>query len=344
MAITSYGYGGTVEESAWARLAPRLGVPYWVKDSGSLVASIDTAKDRAIVLAPGEFGGTGIFDVSNAVESVQFDPISSGTRFDMVVARRDWQGVSGKTTFSVIKGGKMMVLPTYNRNPGVIDDHPLYLVELRAGQSRPAAIYDLRGFGANGKVIVNNKLAMDYYNEYPGLELQVGREIYTVRGGRTWMRTGLEPHTTYGRDEYYVRFNTGLVTFPDGGGKGRKPVTKGWAANAGDNAMGVSLKAGGKFRITKSGIYSINLNVYDYAYNKPTNFMGRVSVGLNTPDLPRVATHRHDRSSHFETFIGTTQLLKEGFEVVPEMVQYRYTGGGNGSTKYRVELALHMIG
>lgn len=339
MAITSYGFAGTIEEAAWARMAPRLGVPYWVKDTESLVATIDTTRDRAITLSPGEFGGVGIFNVSDAVEKLQFDYLATGSRYDLVVARRNWQGTSGTTTFQIIKGGSSLVLPTYNRNPGVVDDHPLYLVEIRAGQTKPAAIYDLRGFGANGKVIVKNKLAMDYYSDYPGLELQWEREIWTVRGSRTWMRTGLEPHTTFGQDEYFVRFNTGLKSWPYGGGL--PELRHNWSRNKGENAMGAEALTGGRVRINMSGVYAINLNVYDYSENNPKRFFGSVRMGLSTPDLPRVEAHRHDKNSGFEAFIGTTQLLKQGTILKAYFSQYNTL---NRSMKYQVELGLHMIG
>src|SRR5699024_9781514 len=108
------------------RLAPRLGVPYWVKDDESLVATIDTTRDRAIAIGPGEFGGVGVFDESDAVESIQFGPVTAGSRYDLVAARRDWQGASGRTQLVVIPGAKTMTLPDYNRSPGALDDQPLY--------------------------------------------------------------------------------------------------------------------------------------------------------------------------------------------------------------------------
>ena len=343
MAITSFGYGGTVGEAAWARMAPRLGVPYWVKDGQSLVATIDTARDRAIKISPGEFGGTGVFDTSDAVESLQFDSVSSGSRYDLVVARRDWQGVSGKTTLQVIKGGKALALPTYNRNPGVVDDQPLFLVEVKAGQSRPATIYDLRGFGANGKVVVYHKLAMDYYTDYPGLELQVGREIYTVRAGRTWMRTGLEPRATGGKatDDYYIRMDTGETTWAYGGSL--RPVQR-LKKIGGDNAMGVRILSGGRIRIGMSGIYAINASVYDQNFNtSPARFFGMTDLRLNTPDWPRAINHRHDKSTFYQHYLSTTQYLKEGTDLQLQFRQYEYSGNQR-SRKYSHELVLHMIG
>ena len=343
MAITSYGYGGTVEEAAWARMAPRLGVPYWVKDTSSLVASVDTTRDRAIKISPGEFGGTGIFDTSDSTESLQFDYLASGTRHDLVVARRDWQGVAGRTTFEIIKGGKLEALPSYNRNPGVVDDHPLFLVKLVAGQTRPASIIDLRGYGANGKVIVTHRLAMDYYNDYPGLELQVGREIYTVRGGRTWMRTGLEPRATGGKatDDYYIRMDTGETTWAYGGSL--RPVQR-LKKIGGDNAMGVRILSGGRIRIGMSGIYAINASVYDQNFNtNPARFFGMTDLRLNTPDWPRAINHRHDKSTFYQHYLSTTQYLKEGTDLQLQFRHYEYSGRQK-ARKYSHELVLHMIG
>lgn len=340
MTIKSYGYGGTVGESAWARMAPRLGVPYWVKDNQSLVASIDTTRDRGIVISPGTFGGVGIYDESDAIESLQFGAINSGSRYDLVVARRDWQGVAGRTQLVVIPGAKTMTLPTYNRDPGVLDDQPLYLVHLRAGQTRPAAIYDLRGFGANGKVVTYHELAMDVYRDYPGLELQVGRRIYTVRGGRTWMRTGLEPFATSGSVDafnadfawstyqtwqnnrpYWTNFNTPFVKV------------------RGQNEMGIRSLSGGRFQITESGIYVINLSVYD----DPSNDAGEgfVSIGLNTPDHPRSTGHLNSWHYNYEATVNTSQQINAG-TIIRASGHSRFRDRKN--RKFRLQCSFYMIG
>ena len=340
MAITSFGYGGTVEEAAWARMAPRLGVPYWVKDTTELVASIDTTRDRAISITPGEFGGVGIFDISDAVESIQFDQISSGVRYDMVVARRNWQGVSGRTSFEVIKGGRVMALPSYNRNPGVVDDHPLFLVELRAGQSRPAAVYDLRGYGANGKVIVSNKLAMDYYSDYPGLELQLGRRIFTVRGNRTWMRTGLEPFAPAGQVD---AFNADFANPSYNLWRNNRPYwsnfTESYTQKRGQNAMGIKALSAGRFQITESGIYVINLSVFDDPKNPKSD--GWVSIGLNTPDHPRNTHHLTAWHYNYESTVNTTQQINAG-TIIRASGHSRFRDGKN--RRFKLQFSFYMIG
>ena len=340
MAITSYGYGGTVEEAAWARMAPRLGVPYWVKDTSSLVASVDTTRDRAIKISPGEFGGTGIFDTSNSTESLQFDYLASGTRHDLVVARRDWQGVSGRTTFEIIKGGKLEALPSYNRNPGVVDDHPLFLVKLVAGQTRPASIIDLRGYGANGKVIVSHKLAMDYYNDYPGLQLQLGRRIFTVRGGRTWMRTGLEPFSPSGEVD---AFNADFAWPTYRTWKNNRPYwsnfTSSYTAVRGKNEMGIKALSNGRFQITESGVYVINLSVYDDPSNRKSE--GFVSIGLNTPDKPRNTHHLTALHYNYESTVNTSQQLNAG-TIIRASGHSRFRDGKD--RKFRLQMSFYMIG
>lgn len=280
MAITSYGYDGSIGESIWARMAPRVSTPYWVLDPDHLKLSINTSRDRAIDIAPGEFGGSGVFDVSDAIETVTFEPVSSGWRYDLIVARRNWQGVGGKTTFEVIKGGSRRIIPSFNRNPGVMDDQLLALVPLQAGRVRPDGIIDLRGFGVNGNVIVRDALAMEGYSNWPGLQVQVGREVYTCQTDRTWVRTGLISATS---PAYRFRLRR-KKTLKEG--VGWQGLGSGWSTGN-DNTMGIKVLHDGRIEFTKSGQYTINGNMWADAKldNEPGSMKFRMDGLWVQPDF-----------------------------------------------------------
>ena len=191
MAITSVGYDGSINETQWAIMAPRMSMPYWVEDVDALKATILKDKDRTISLNPGRFGGQGVMDQSTAVEEIAFAPVASGNRYDLVVARRNWQGDGGTTTLEAIEGSTTKKIPSFNRGPGLLDDQLLYLVHLQAGRTTPVSVIDLRGFGLNSRVQLFDPLALEGYNNWPGLQAQIGREEYTLQVDRTWVRTGL---------------------------------------------------------------------------------------------------------------------------------------------------------
>ena len=258
MAITSYGYDGSIGESVWARMAPRVGTPYWVTDPTHLAMTKNASVDRGVDISPGEFGGAGVFDTSDEKVTVSFDPVSKGWRYDLIVARRNWQGVGGKTTFEVIKGGSTRRVPQFNRNPGVLDDQLLALVPIQAGRSQVDGIIDLRGFAMNSACIVRDPLAMEGYNNWPGMVVHVGREIYTLQPDRTWVRTGLIQATT---PAYRLRLTSRRSYSQSGGWE--NAGQRGWSLS-GDNSAGIEVLPSGTIKFTKPGQYAITTNFYDY--------------------------------------------------------------------------------
>src|SRR5699024_12348293 len=110
--------------------------------------------------------------------------VSSGNRYDLIVARRDWQGEGGVTKFEPVKGGTTKKVPAFNRAPGILDDHLLYLVHLQAGRSTPVAIYDLRGFGLNSRVQIHDAMALEGYKNWPGDRKSVVEGESVEREGR----------------------------------------------------------------------------------------------------------------------------------------------------------------
>jgi hypothetical protein len=175
--FTSYGYdtttGNPYTELAWATAHPLIGsARYGVRSAGDWAVSAVPNADRTVSIAPGFGFGSGVTDQTVENETIQLDTISSGSRWDLIVARRDWTPTAGETKFMKINGGSTKAIPGGRLlTPGGIDDQPLALVQVTAGQTQPTAIVDLRCFANNGGVTANDELVKGYLN-------QVGTELY----------------------------------------------------------------------------------------------------------------------------------------------------------------------
>lgn len=334
MAITSVGYDGQVSETEWARMAPRLSLPYWVADVDSLNATIDKDKTLTVDLAPGPFGGVGIMDTSDATESVVFDNVPSGNRYDLIVARRNWQGKGGVTSFEVIKGGSSKRVPAgFNRNEGALDDQLLWLAHLQAGRTTPVALYDLRGFGLNSRVQVLDSMALEGYKNWPGLQAQLGREEYVLQVDRTWVRTGLIAAKT---PAYRMRL-TRNKTFKEG--VGMASIGSGWTVS-GDNTMGIQVQSGGKLKFTKAGQYTITGNVWanvDYA-NEPGS-MKFAMVGLWV--RPDFEVHKNAHPRGVNQMFAWTGTVNAGDVVDFQFAHYNKKGR---RMSFKFETQIEMIG
>lgn len=152
MTIRSVGYDGSVGEADWAAyLAEGLGGPPTVTRPNDFRVNATTGMQ--VQVAPGTASGWGITDLSDAAESIQVEAVSSGTRYDAVVLRRDWAGTSttptgaasgGRTYIAVVKGGSSQIVPALQSNPGTVAEQPLALVRVTAGQTTVTVTDDLR--------------------------------------------------------------------------------------------------------------------------------------------------------------------------------------------------------
>jgi hypothetical protein len=181
--FTSHGYdtttGNPYTEISWAEAHPVIGSGrYGVKSAPDWAVSAVTGADRTVSIAPGFGYGSGVIDKTVANDTIQLDTISSGSRWDLIVARRDWTPTAGETKFMKINGGSTKAIPGGRlMTPGGIDDQPLALVQVTAGQTQPTAIVDLRCFANNGGMVAKDDLVKGYLN-------QVGTEIYI--NGTEW--------------------------------------------------------------------------------------------------------------------------------------------------------------
>lgn len=173
MAIISVGYDGSVNEAQWARLLPLAGSShYGVEGPTHWKVTARTSVDRGLSISTGSGWGHGVLDTSDTVVNLTGASVSSGSRWDMVVARRNWGGAGGVTTFALVSGSSNKVLPARNANPGVLDDQPLALVQFTAGSTTPGTIIDLRCWSRNGGMTAMDDMALAYLKE-PGTSVYI---------------------------------------------------------------------------------------------------------------------------------------------------------------------------
>src|SRR5699024_6369929 len=155
--------------------------------------------------------GYGIRDTeSENYVDVQLDPVLSGHRWDEIVLRRDWS--TETTSLAVIQGGSTRALPTRNKQPGILDDQPIALARVQAGEQYVTDVVDLRCWAGDGGLTAVDTLALAYL-DIPGTRVTIGDQTYTniVRpnGTTEWhqklvQRQGLQPVDSL-NSEYWAR-------------------------------------------------------------------------------------------------------------------------------------------
>lgn len=173
MAVTfiSHGYdtttGNPYTETAWADAHPLIGSgQYGVRSGSDWNVTAVTGADRTVSIAEGFGWGSGVTDLTVANETIQLDTVTAGSRWDLIVARRDWTPTAGETKFMKINGGATKAIPGGRLlTPGGIDDQPLALVQVTAGQTQPTAIVDLRCWATNGGMVAKDDLVKGYLNK-----------------------------------------------------------------------------------------------------------------------------------------------------------------------------------
>jgi hypothetical protein len=158
LAITSAGFDGTVDEVQAAKMARFAGSEYAVLAAGSMKVAPVTTADRTVAVWGGTAFGHGVLSESDTTVNLQAAAVSSGSRWDTVVLRRDWQPPGGTASLMLLQGtSSKLVASTRKVGPGVLDDQLLALVRFQAGQTLPQEIVDLRCWPS--KVVAANDLA-----------------------------------------------------------------------------------------------------------------------------------------------------------------------------------------
>ena len=163
MALTSVFYDGVVTETDRAiNLAgsPQYGV-YGVDD---FKVTAHPTIPYAVLTKAGRAHGHGVTDTAAIDQVVQCDTLASGTRWDLIVVRRNWQpALGGPSTLEAIPAGAVAEIPAARKvGPGVEDDQPIALVKWTGGLSAPQQIIDLRVWASNGSLYATDDLVRGY--------------------------------------------------------------------------------------------------------------------------------------------------------------------------------------
>ena len=184
--FTSYGYDTTTAnpytEVAWADAHPSIGTgTYGVRSATDWKVTAVAGADRTVSIAAGWGWGCGVIDKTVANDTIQLDPIASGSRWDLIAVRRDWTPTAGQSQFVKVNGGATPTIPGgRNSTRGNIDDQPIALVQVTAGQTQPTGFIDLRTFtGDGGGLIGMDDLCRTFL-------LRVGTRINI--NGLDWLR------------------------------------------------------------------------------------------------------------------------------------------------------------
>lgn len=267
MAITSIGYDGSVNEAQWAKLIPMASAShYGVDDAGHWKVTAHPTLGLGVNIASGTGWGQGVVDTSDATVALASTSVTSGTRWDMVVARRNWSGTGGSTTFAFVKGSSSKTIPSRNHAPGSLDDQPLALVQFTAGSSAPTSIIDLRAWARNGGVVAMDELSLGYLKE-PGAQVKIGGVLWScyinANGSPVWSKSAADGYipmlgmgnalaaTSPDAGSFYVQAGThtgltdgmgyGRITFPKPFPNGLCTVTLTNGDSGIDRARGVTL-------------------------------------------------------------------------------------------------------
>ncbi|MCJ1709221.1 phage tail protein [Microbacterium sp. VKM Ac-2923] len=158
---TSAGYEGTINEAEWSVLTTEAGGRrYGVLNAASWKVTAGTA-DREVRIAPGSGFGLGIMDQSTAEASLSLPAPSSGSRWWLIIVRRNW--AENKSYFDCIQGPtEAASIPPRSNSFGVVDDQPIALARVQAGQSQVVEFRDLRVWGGDGGSFAVDELVLQY--------------------------------------------------------------------------------------------------------------------------------------------------------------------------------------
>jgi hypothetical protein len=221
MAITSYGYAATIAANTpWALMQYTLGQEYFALDGAAARVTPVSAGTREVDIAAGYIGGQGVLDYNSAPIRLQLPTVASGTSYFLIVARRTWSTTQA-TSFVAIPAGTSATLPARNTSPGVLDDQPIALVPLTAGQTVPGTPIDLRAIGSkNGTYFAFSTLVLNYLTRV-GTIVRIGTSTYTRIVNSSYVASWERDLGVYGR-----------VALPTASAAGIIVTAPGWTAGS----------------------------------------------------------------------------------------------------------------
>ena len=184
MALTSVFYDGVVTETDRAK--NRTGsADYGVYGVGDFEVKAHPSIPYNVLVKAGRAHGHGVTDTAAGDQVVPCNTLASGTRWDLIVVRRNWQpALGGPSTLVAISGGTTAAIPGARKvGPGVEDDQPIALVKWQGGLSAPAQIIDLRVWSSNGGLYAKDDLVRSYLDKV-GTEVTIGGASWTYKLGQ----------------------------------------------------------------------------------------------------------------------------------------------------------------
>lgn len=194
-------------EGAWADAHPSIGLAtYGVRSPLHWKVTAVAGQDRTVSINAGQGFGYGVTDKTYENETIQLDTIASGSRWDMIAVRRDWTPTAGQTKFVKVNGGASAVIPGGRQaSPGGIDDQPIALVQVTAGQTQPTGFIDLRTWAGDGGGLV---AAHDLVRSFLG---KTGTRLWI--DGVEWIRVSGANDTPEWRRGSWAHAEFGNVAF-----------------------------------------------------------------------------------------------------------------------------------
>lgn len=312
MAITSIGYDGTVTEAQFAKMINAVGASeYGVRGAGDWAVTAHPTQAQAVQIAVGSGWGHGVYDTSDAVAVVQCNAIASGTRWDLIVARRDWQPPTGATSFTKVTGGTAKTLPPRETAAGVLDEQPLALVQWTAGQTAPTAIVDLRLWVGPGGADANDAMVKDYITR-PGAHVAVDGVTWRLAAdgtSGTWVRADEGPAAALTLGGLYTALGAGYETPTLRHGAGGRVYL--------DGALGTN-----QATLTMTANTPYQIATIPDGYRPTHNKMAIVPTGQGMGGWGRVYL-RPDGVVNFETPAGFTTLAQSGFFIDLDDLSWR---------------------
>ncbi|MBB5748529.1 hypothetical protein [Micrococcus sp. TA1] len=190
--VTSLGYAGSIDEVSGARYFNMVGSSrYGVLGADHLKVTITTG-DRMLRVLPGTAWAHNIVDEVASAATIQLNAIASGSRWDLVVLRRN--PATGQTTLEAIEGVSAKTLPPRDSIPSH-PDQPLALVRVQAGQTTVQEIEDLRVWSSEGGMTANSLMVRNYLAS-PGTSVEINGTQWVRRlgvgGALEWVAIGGE--------------------------------------------------------------------------------------------------------------------------------------------------------
>lgn len=199
MAITSVGYDGTVDEIQFEKIMGYSAhSKYGVNTSGAFAASTVAGQVLQVKIKgnqgtfPAAAWTAGVVDLMDTDETVQIEPATSGSRWDLIALRRDYQPPGGETALTVVKGTGRKTIPSRETNAGVLDDQPLWLVRVDAGKSTVSEYVDLRVWARNGGCTARHDLVRSYMG-ITGTQIEINGTLWLRRVGKSGDEEWVKP-------------------------------------------------------------------------------------------------------------------------------------------------------